>query len=691
MPLNVGDRLGHYDVTALIGEGGMGEVYRARDTKLDRDVALKVLPQAFTEAPDRLARFQREAKVLASLNHPNICTVHDIGEYDGRPFIVMEVVQGTTLQQRLTTGPLPPRQVIDLGMQLADALGAAHAEGVIHRDLKPANVVVNDRGHAKLLDFGLAKLNPSADIQAGSDDQFGAPTIAAVELTSPRSAIGTVAYMSPEQARGERLDKRTDLFSLGAVLYEMATGQRAFAGQSTAVVFDAILNRAPVLPAHISQEMPARLVQIISNALEKDPELRYQSSADVLADLKRAKRDLDSGQSTVASTTSLSAAGPVRTGVSVPSAGPPASAGGWPPATGHVPRGGGRGRHRVASAGVPDGQRMGCRGVRGGGVLALLMMLLVGPWRGGPERTEIDADDRVAALVQSQIALATDSLARDDYQTAIAHADAALAMVPDEVEALRIHAAAQAALLRVADEPSATSGQLAAAPPQSADALPRIVPSPPPPPRRADPDPPGGVAPAPPIPETQAALPEAPVPAVISEAPAPSTLAVEPPVVAESVTGLDAVTPRARTETAPPLADTLADRTPDAGTRVGDTAPSGTPLDVPTSQDEDAAIRDVLATFERAIETKDMTLYRSVRPTLSADEVSRVRAGFEAVESQQVDLRIVSIDVQGDQAVVRLSRRDTIQTGGGEQYRESNQTVRLTKLPEGWVIIQMGG
>ena len=170
MPLNVGDRLGHYDVTALIGEGGMGEVYRARDTKLDRDVALKVLPQAFTEDPDRLARFQREAKVLASLNHPNICTVHDIGEVDGRPFIVMEVVQGTTLQQQLTTGPLPPRQVIDLGMQLADALGAAHAEGVIHRDLKPANVVVNDRGHAKLLDFGLAKLNPS--VQTGSDDQF---------------------------------------------------------------------------------------------------------------------------------------------------------------------------------------------------------------------------------------------------------------------------------------------------------------------------------------------------------------------------------------------------------------------------------------------------------------------------------------------------------------------------------------
>ena len=181
------------------------------------------------------------------------------------------------------------------------------------------------------------------------------------------------------------------------------------------------------------------------------------------------------------------------------------------------------------------------------------------------------------------------------------------------------------------------------------------------------------------------------MPAAIPDPPGSATPAVAPPLAAESVTGLDAVTPRARTETAQPPADTPAERTPDADTRVEDTAPSEAPSDVPTSQDDDAAIREVLATFERAIETKDMTLYRSVRPTLSADEVSRVRAGFEAVESQQVDLRIVSIDVQGDQAVVRLFRRDTIQTGGGEQHRESNQTVRLTKMPEGWVIIQMGG
>ena len=224
MSLDPGVRLGAYEVLAKLGEGGMGEVYRARDTKLDRDVALKVLPRSVAEDPDRLARFEREAKVLASLNHPNVCTVHDTGEYDGRPFIVMEVVHGNTLQQQLGSGPLQFREVIDLAMQLADALDAAHAKGVIHRDIKPANIIVNERGHAKLLDFGLAKLSPDTAADSNAHAHLGAPTIDAVELTQPRSAVGTIAYMSPEQARGEGLDKRTDLFSLGAVLFEMVTG-----------------------------------------------------------------------------------------------------------------------------------------------------------------------------------------------------------------------------------------------------------------------------------------------------------------------------------------------------------------------------------------------------------------------------------------------------------------------------------
>ena len=659
MSLESGRKIGTYEVTGLLGEGGMGEVYRARDTKLDRDVALKVLPQAFTEEPDRLTRFEREAKVLASLNHPNICTVHDIGEYAGRPFIVMEVVQGDTLQQHLSTGPLKPRRVIDVGMQLADALDAAHTEGVIHRDIKPANIVVSDRGHTKLLDFGLAKLTPGGDVHPGSDAQLAAATIEAVELTQPRSAVGTVAYMSPEQARGEGLDTRTDLFSLGAVLYEMVTGQRAFTGRSTAVVFDAILNRDPVPPESLAVGMPSRLAEIISNALEKDPDLRYQTAADLLADLKRAKRDLISGQSTVASATSADVTGPA-----------PAAA------TGHV-RSVGSGAGTVESAHQMSRMRSRWIAVALGGVVCVVLIVFFATSRQpAPETTEIDTDGRVAALVQSQLELAIDSLARSEYERAIAYADAALTVAPDEGEALRIRAAAQAALLaRAADEPSAPVEQVAAAPSRTADPPPRSVRPPPPPP-----------------PETRTSPVAAPAPVAIPEppAPTPASPAVEPPIAADSVTDADDTMPPSPGENESP-ADTLRDRAPEAGATVTEAAAPETPVNVPAPQNDDAAIRDVLATFERAIETKDMTLYRLVRPTLSDDDASRVRAGFEAVQAQQVDLRVLSIDVQGNLAVVRVSRRDTIQTVGGERTQESDQTVTLAKTVEGWVITQMGG
>lgn len=674
MSLEPGRRIGTYEVTGLLGEGGMGEVYRARDTKLDRDVALKVLPQAFTEDPNRLTRFEREAKVLASLNHPNICTVHDIGEHEGRPFIVMEVVQGETLQQLLSTGPLQPRRAIDFGMQLADALDAAHAEGVIHRDIKPANIIVNDRGHTKLLDFGLAKLTPRGDLDTASDDQLAAPTVEAVELTQPRSAIGTVAYMSPEQARGEELDTRTDLFSLGAVLYEMVTGQRAFAGPSTAVVFDAILNRDPPPAASVVMGMPGRLAEIISNALEKDPELRYQAAADLLADLKRAKRDLDSGQSATASTMATSG-GPLPAGQASDRAQSVGAGAGAAELAQPMPRA--RGRWVAVTL--------------GGGALALLIAFFAGPWRPVPE---VDTDDRVAALVQSQLTLATDSLSRSDFESAIAYADAALTVAPNETEALRIRAAAAAALARGASEPSAALEPLAADPPEVADPSPRIVPSPPPPPpqpRRPAPLP-EDLRPAPPPAETTT---------VPAPAPAPATPALEPTIgddrVAE-VAEVDEATPPTQAETEPPLANAVDDGEPETSTLASEADVPPTPVnapgsqsDVPGSQREDTAIREVLATLERAIETMDMTLYRSVRPTLSGDEARRVRAGFDAVQSQQVDLRILSIEIQGDQAVVRVTRRDTIQTAGGEQTQESSQTVTLAKRTEGWVITQMGG
>ena len=310
MPLAPGTRLGPYELEAPLGAGGMGVVYQARDTRLDRAVAIKVLPPDFADDPDRRQRFEREARTISKLSHPNICALFDVGEHDGQPFLVMEVIRGVTVQQRLTGTPFKASEVLELGAQLADALDAAHAEQIIHRDIKPANVFVTDRGQAKLLDFGLAKLAPDQRARTETGDAFGARTLQDDQLTMPGSAVGTVAYMSPEQARGEMLDHRTDVFSLGAVLYEMVVGRQAFSGATTAVIFEAILNRPPLPLAHANLDVPPRLQEIISNALEKDRELRYQNAADLRADLKRAKRDLDSGQSGLASRLSRDVAPP---------------------------------------------------------------------------------------------------------------------------------------------------------------------------------------------------------------------------------------------------------------------------------------------------------------------------------------------------------------------------------------------
>ena len=300
MTIARGTTIGPYEITAQLGAGGMGVVYAARDTRLDRTVAIKVLPPDFVEDTDRRHRFEREARTISKLSHPNLCTLFDIGEYKGQPYIVMELIRGMTIQQRLTGQPFRGNEVMELGAQLADALDAAHTERVIHRDIKPANIFVTDRGQAKLLDFGLAKLTPEQRQRTGTGDRFDALTLESDQVTRPGTALGTVAYMSPEQARGEKLDARTDLFSLGTVLYEMATGQPAFSGPTTAVIFDVILNRAPVAPIHLNPDLPLKLQEIISNAMEKDRELRYQNAADLRADLKRATRALSSGQSTVA-------------------------------------------------------------------------------------------------------------------------------------------------------------------------------------------------------------------------------------------------------------------------------------------------------------------------------------------------------------------------------------------------------
>jgi serine/threonine protein kinase/tetratricopeptide (TPR) repeat protein len=291
----LGQTISHYRIEEKLGGGGMGVVYRAQDLRLGRNIALKFLPPDLVRDPQALERFQREARAASGLNHPNICIIHEIDQFEGQPFIVMELLEGNTLKHMITGNPLPATQILEITIQIADALEAAHDSGIIHRDLKPANIFLTKRSQAKVLDFGLAKLVPAEKPlgdQAGSESL---PTLSGVHhLTSTGVALGTVAYMSPEQARGEELDRRSDLFSLGAVLYEMATGRLAFGGGTTAVVFEAILNRTPVSAARVNPELIPDLGWIAAKLLEKDRNLRYQSASELQADLKRVKRDTES-------------------------------------------------------------------------------------------------------------------------------------------------------------------------------------------------------------------------------------------------------------------------------------------------------------------------------------------------------------------------------------------------------------
>jgi serine/threonine protein kinase len=729
----IGQTVSHYRISGPLGSGGMGVVYAAEDVRLGRPVALKFVPDELAKDDVALERLRSEARTASGLNHANICTIYDVGEHEGRPFIVMELLTGRTLRERLADGPLKVQQVVDLAIQIADALDAAHQRGIIHRDIKPANLFLVERGLVKIVDFGLAK-----QVLRGA----GPSTTAVMtrDLTVEGVTLGTVSYMSPEQVTAEELDGRTDIFSLGVVLYECLTGHQPFTGRTSAVVFSEILTRTPVAPSALNPDVPPRLQQVVLNCLEKDRELRYPDAAAVRADLKRVKRDLESSRSDA-----LHAMPPLVSSASTSRPGRSASA---------MDVGAAADTHRHESTASAAGGRSS-RGRRlvaiaASTALAVAATMGVNYLRSSRSQPSPAAPAQSAASpiasdapVGSRLATATAKLEARDYRAALASAEEVLRAVPDQREAIRIRDTARATLARFDEAIARANDRLAAGDIDAATTALNIARSidasasavaevsgrlvnelrmqadaarreaqrarpaaPAPPPRLAANEPARttGVAqqPAPRLtpepPPVGTVAPAAVTPAPPSAPQAPAPAAPPPTAPPQSATPQSAapVTPDARGgSTSPgqrPEAPSSAAPVSPPAAAAADTPPRRDPAaqPPPTTETDDAAIRRVVATYARAIETKDLALFRTVKPNLSASEQRRLEEGFRAVTTQQVTVTILSIEHHGQEASVRLRRRDTIQGAGRPQTTESLQTMTVARSGNGWIIRELG-
>ncbi|MGQ0734041.1 MAG: protein kinase domain-containing protein [Acidobacteriota bacterium] len=694
----IGRTISHYRIVAPLGAGGMGVVYRAEDVRLGREVAVKFVSEDYAHDEQAVQRLRSEARAASALNHGNICAIYDVGDADGHPFIVMELMKGQSLRDRLAAGRLKVHQLVDIGIEIADALHRTHSDGIIHRDIKPGNIFLTSDGHVKILDFGLAKLTP----QFGGSNQ----STATIDATVAGVTLGTVAYMSPEQATGEALDGRTDLFSLGVVLYECATGQHPFPGKTTAVTLAAILNRPPVAPTALNPELPQRLQEVITNCLEKDRELRYQSAADLRADLKRVRRDIESGRSGVVSVGPRSS----TVGVSAPAL----------EATVAMPSGTGR---AVVASRRPTAWML-LAAVLGVGLVATV---LVAMWPRSPAEAPQATEDVALSetAIQSRLSLAQASLESRNYRAAASYAGEILAVQPTHVDAARIRDESQAMLGRFDEAMASARERMAAGDVAGAaraldsarvldstapavielsallaeelrrregagrdargkpvadtrptpstrvprEAVPATASAPPPSDPRVSPPAPAAAPPTPPPasaptpvpppptpPPTPPPAPAAePAPAKIAEAPA------EPPAAAKPA---PTVTPERRD---PPAAQPAA----------------------PSAEADEATIRRLVAAYQRAIETKDLALFRSLKPNLSAEEERRLQEGFRAVTAQQVTLTIAAIERQADRASVIVKRRDVITTGSRQRTVESQQTLSVARTGGAWTIVDI--